>query len=194
MVKIHENPDKFKMITTNPWKELEPSAKLKVETDVKQLFEEFSKKVTSWQMTLSRINQNFTINQATLGEIIKTPFESVSLLKPDGHIILDNSTSQEPKNWIEAFKFIIFDESITNEQILYEKLLNFAIDTNNGHQRWLQDWKTQKPQLYGYIFKILPSLREALRIDYHNEELQRQKDEMTTLVEKIVKILEERIR
>jgi len=145
-------------------------------------------------MILSRVNQNFTINQSTLGEIIRTPFRLVSLVKPDGHIILDSHSSQEPKNWIEAFKFIIFDESITNEQILYEKLLNFAVDTNNGHQRWLQDWKTQKPQLYGYIFKILPSLRDALRIDFHNEELQRQKEDMITLVKKIINVLEERIR
>jgi len=38
MTAIYENPDKFKMVISNPWKELEPSIKLKVEDKIKQLF------------------------------------------------------------------------------------------------------------------------------------------------------------
>jgi len=193
MMTIHENPDKFKILTVNPWKDISPSFKLKIEDDIKQLFEEFTSKLSDWHTTLSRVNQNFTINKAKLGEIISPSFAQVSLTKPDGYIILDSHASQQPEAWIDAFKFIIFDEEIINEQILYEKLVKYARDTENGHLRWLQDWKTQKPTLFGHIFDTLPQLREVLRIDFFNEEMQKEKENISILVEKIIKTLEKRI-
>ncbi len=96
-------------------------------------------------------------------------------------------------NWIDAFKFIIFDKEIINEQILYEKLVKYARDTENGHLRWLQDWKRQKPTLYGHIFNTLPQLREVLRVDFFNEDMQKEKESISIIVEKIIKILEKRI-
>jgi hypothetical protein len=193
MMKIYENSDAFKILTVNPWKDISPSSKLKIEEDIKQLFEEFTSKLSDWHTTLSRVNQNFTINKAKLGEIITSAFARVSLTKPDEMIILDSHSSQYPKDWIDAFKFIIFDEEIINEQILYEKLVKFARDTENGHLRWLQDWKTQKPTLFGHIFDTLPQLREVLRVDFINEDMQKEKESISILVEKIIKILENRI-
>lgn len=193
MISIHENPDKFKIHVINPWKDISPSVKLKIEDDIKQLFEEFTSKLSEWYTTLSRVNQNFTINKAKLGEIISPSFARVSLTKPDGHIILDSHSSQDPKDWIDAFKFMIFDEEIINEQILYEKLVKYALDTENGHLRWIQDWKTQKPTLFGHIFDTLPQLREVLRIDFFNEDMQKEKENISILEEKIIKILEKRI-
>ncbi len=194
MMKIHEDPDKFKTITSNPWKDLEPSSKLKVEDDIKQLFEEFTTKLSDWQITISRLQQNYIINQVLLGDIIKKAFEKGSLIKPDGHILLDERTSQEPRYWIEAFKFIIFDDTITNETILYTKLLDFATQTNNGHQRWLQDWHEKIPILYSYIFESLLELRSLVKFEVHNEQVQKQKEQMTSIVQNIVTILETKLR
>ncbi len=194
MMVIHENPDKFKAILINPWKNISPSVKLKIEDDIKQLFEEFTAKLSDWNTTFSRVDQNFTINKAKLGEIISPAFARVNLIKPDGHIILDSRTSQQPDAWIDAFKFIIFDEMIVNDQILCEKLVKYARDTENGHLRWLQDWKTQKPTLFGHIFDMLPQLRKVLRIESYNEEMQKEKEDISNLLEQIIKILEKRIR
>ncbi|GEM_PF-3847109 len=193
MMKIHENPDKFKTITTNPWKELPPSQKLKVEDDLKELFEQFTKELGNWQIALSRAQQSITINQTKLGEIIRQAFELVSLTDAYGNIILDSRSSMSTKNWIDTFKFIIFDESIPDENILYEKLLTFAGKSNNGHQGWLQDWKRSKPELYVYLHAKLANLRNAIKIESLSEDLQKEKKNMDIIVEKIIKILQERI-
>jgi len=193
MMTIHENPDRFKAILVNPWKDISPSVKLKIEDDIKQLFEKFTAKLSDWNTTFSRVDHNFTINKAKLGEIISPAFAQVNLIKPDGYIMLDSRSSQQPDAWIDAFKFILFDETIVNDQILYEKLVKYAQDTENGHLRWLQDWKTQKPTLFGHIFDTLPQLRKVLRIEFYNEEMQKEKENINILLEKIIKILEKRI-
>jgi len=135
MMKIHTNPDKFRSVPSNPWQELEPVARLKCESDVKDFFEEYTKDLEKWNLLLIDLQQGFTTNQHRLGEIIKTAFEKVSLTRADGYILLDQGSSQEPRHWIDAFKFIIFDNSITNDEVLYEKLLDFAIKTNNGKHK-----------------------------------------------------------
>lgn len=193
MVTIYENPDKFKTVPSNPWKELPPSSKLKVEEDLKNLFEQYTKELENWHIALSRANQSILINQVRLGDTIRHAFEYVSLINSNGDIILDRNSTMTPKNWIETFKFIIFDQSISNENNLYDKLLEFAGKTNNGHQRWLQDWKRERPELYTHLFVKLPELRNVVQIEVLNEELQKEQQSMNNLVEQIVKLLQDRI-
>lgn len=194
MIKIYENPDKFKSITSNPWKELEPSTKLKIEDDVKELLQKYSEELNNWKVTISNLNTNYITNQQQLGNIVKTAFDLVSLTKSDGYIQLDERSSQEPRHWLEAFKFIIFDDTITSPEILYDKLLNYAKLTENGHQQWLQKWKIERPILFTNIFNILPLLRVELRIDHTNKELTQQEQNLRELGERIVRLLEDKIR
>lgn len=193
MMKIKNNPDKFTFIPPNPFEELEAFIKLKVEEDVKNLFSDYSKELSSWKELVTNTQHGYMINLNRLGDIIKKAFDLVSLTKPDGHIILDERTSQESRHWIDAFKFIIFDDSITNEEILYQKLLDYSIKSNNGHQRWLQNWKTQKPEIFYNLFVILPQLRSELRLNKLNREIVEKKNRLEGIVDNIVLMLEEKL-
>lgn len=194
IVKLHNNPDKFSYIQSDPWKELEPSAKLRLENDVKDILQQYSDALDNWKIMISNLTSIYVINQHHLGNIIKPAFDKVSLTMSNGYIILDERSSQEPRQWLDAFKFIMFDDTITSPEILYEKLLNYAKLTGNGHQPWLLRWKSEKPDLYTYIFQTLPQLRTELRIDHTNNELSQQKKIVQELGDKVVRLLEDKIK
>ena len=193
MVSIQQNPDKFSTIIKNPWKELSPSYKLKIEKDVKKMFEHFTIQLDHWNELLSTVNHSITLNQIALGEIIREPFAKVSLIKSDGHIILDERSSQEPKHWIDYFKFIIFDESISSGTILYEKMLNYAKEKGSTEPNWLIRWHTEKPQLFDEIYRVLPDLRKQLRVDFTDDRFGNEKQVISTIIEQITGLLEKRI-
>ncbi|TAK15976.1 MAG: toll/interleukin-1 receptor domain-containing protein [Nitrosarchaeum sp.] len=194
MMAIHTNPDKFNIIISNPWKELPPSYRLNVEDDVKNIFKHFSIQLEHWNEVLSSVNHSITLNQSALGEIIREPFAKVSLVKPDGHIILDERSSQEPRYWIEYFKFIIFDESIISGTSLYEKMLNYAKEKGSTEPSWLIRWNAERPQLFDEIYKILPDLRKQLRVNFTDDIFGNEKQAIGTLIEQITKLLEEKLK
>lgn len=193
MMKIKNNPDKFTTIPPNPFDELQPFTKLKVEEDVRELFSIYSKELSGWKELVTNTQHGYTLNLHRLGEIVKTAFDLMSLTKADGHIQLDERSSQEPRHWIDAFKFIIFDDSISNDEVLYQKLLDYSIKSNNGHQRWLQNWKATKPDLFHHIFSVLPQLRSELRLDKINKEISEQKTHLEVIADNIVTMLEEKL-
>jgi len=191
--KIHTDPDQFKAIPPNPWAELEPFAQIKVESDVRKLFEEYSMDLEKWKDMFLDLQGGFISNQHKLGEIVRTAFHREDLINNQKQIILDDRTTQEPRHWLDAFKFIIFDNSITSDEILYQKLLKFSKETNNGHKRWLERWKSRNPLLYRRIFQLLPELRAETRVDLENEEISKQSQILKNIVDKLVTVLENKL-
>ncbi|MDE1818286.1 MAG: hypothetical protein KGI19_06760 [Thaumarchaeota archaeon] len=193
LVKTYNDPNTFSTIPNDPWKDLQPIAKLRMEDEIKNILQKYSVALSDWRSTISNLNSTYILNQNQLGDIVKTAFDQVSLTLSNGYIQLSESSSQEPRHWLDAFKFIIFDDSITTPEILYEKLLEHTKLTANGHQQYIQKWKMEKPLLFTYIFNILPQLRTKLRVDSTNKEMVKQKTILKELEEQIINLLAEKI-
>ena len=194
MIKNLKDIDQFNKVTENPWENLEPYVQLKIEDDVKQLIEEYVEDLREYERLILETESSFNANQASLGIIIKSAFDRVGLIEQYEHIRLDTRTTIEPRNWIMAFKFIIFDKEITNERILYDKLLEYSIKTKNGHSQWLEKWNTQKPELFYNIFIVIPNLKNATQITITTEKLNVQKTILSITAEQLSIKLEEKLK
>ena len=194
MIKNLKDIDQFNKVTENPWENLEPYVQLKIEGDVKQLIQDYVEELRKYENMILESEAGFIENQVRLGEIIKPAFDQAGLIEKYGHIRLDDRTTQEPKAWINAFKFIIFDREITNEQILYDKLLDYSIKTKNGYSRWLEKWKQRNPGLFFNILKVIPDLRNAVQITITTDELNKQKTLLSVTAEQLSIKLEEKLK
>ena len=194
MIKNLKDIDQFNKVTENPWENLEPYVQLKIEDDVKQLIEEYVEDLREYERLILETESSFNANQASLGIIIKSAFDRVGLIEQYEHIRLDTRTTIEPRNWIMAFKFIIFDKEITNERILYDKLLEYSIKTKNGHSQWLEKWNTQKPELFYNIFIVIPDLKNATQITITTEKLNAQKTILSITAEQLSIKLEAKLK
>jgi len=194
MIKNLKDIDQFNKVTENPWENLEPYVQLKIEDDVEQLIEKYVVELREYERLILETESSFNANLLSLGIIIKSAFERVGLIEQYEHIRLDTRTTIEPRNWINAFKFIIFDNEITNEQILYNKLLDYSIKTKNGHSQWLEKWKTQNPELFYNIFIVIPDLKNATQITITTEKLNTQKILLSVTAKQLSIKLEEKLK
>ena len=190
MVALLNQQDKFQRIIENPWNELPPSSKIQVGENIKNLFERFSDELSKWNNTLSRLDSKYVTNQKHLGNLIGNAFSNESLLRKDGNIGLDNTTSVAPKDWLDTFRFILFDYTITDDSILYQKLIAHSISTQNGHQKWLENWKQNQPAIFKQIFDIISELRHQLVLDVSLESLDNEKNMLENTIKKIISKLE----
>jgi len=87
-----------------------------------------------------------------------------------------------------------FDRTISDEQILYDKLLEHSIKTKNGHSGWLEKWKQRNPDLFFNIFKVIPNLRNALQITATPDDLHGQKTLLSISAEQLTIKLEEKLK
>ena len=193
MIKNLKDIDQFNKVTENPWENLEPYVQLKIEDDVKQLIEDYVEELRKYENMILDSEAGFIENQVRLGEIITPAFVQAGLIDKFNQIKLDDRTTQEPKAWINAFKFIIFDRETTNEQIFYDKLLDYSIKTKNGHSRWLEKWKQRNPSLFFNILKVIPDLRNAVQITATTEKLNNQKTHLSATAEQLTIKLKEKL-
>lgn len=193
IMKIKENPDRFTKLPPDLYGDLTPIAKLRIESDVKELLLEFSNEIERWKQIALATQNGFSINLDRLGSIVHTAFEKAGFMERTGMIKLDDYTSQEPRHWLDSVKFIIFDNSITDEHQLYEKILNYVIIHNNSHQRFYQNWKSQKPIVYSHILNVIPQLRSEFKIVQIFDEIAKQNKLLDSILNKIVSKLEEKL-
>jgi len=160
-----------------PLNKIDNYSKLKVEPRILNLCEKYTEEVNKWSRLYKDSETDFSHKEVALGEIFKDCFAKVSLLNAQGYIIMDERSSQEPRHWVSAFRFVLFNETaIRNSQTLYEMLIAYASATNRGHLRWLQKFKTKTPHLFDCIFDKLPEARKLLNSDITEENLAKKRE------------------
>lgn len=189
-----ENKSNLELIPPNPWKELSPRAKLKSEPEVAQLLQNYEKELEKWKLMFFEIKEDFTINQRQLGEIIKPVFEKAGMIHQDGQVILSESARQEPRHWIDVFKFILFDDTVERGDILYQKLMKYSRDSNNGMLQYLEYWNQHFPNIFEELVEIIPSLQKNLKINVVHSDLMKQREYLLGIIQKIIPVLEEKLK
>lgn len=195
MKKFDADPSNLLEIPPNPWLDLEPYQILKVEKDIKDLFAEYKVELEKWKKMFIEIDGGFETNKRVLGNLIAPAFMKAGLLNERGMIILDESSSQEPQHWIDAFKVIIFDNTITDGKTLLKKLDEHCARTNSGMKRYLLYWEQHYPQIFDLIAESLPELWKKLRIEkVTHSELAQQRELLSKKISDIVSALEEKVK
>ena len=192
LMRFNEKSSNLEEIPPNVWKELEPIAKLKTEPEIADMLKEYDLELEKLKVMFSTITDGFTINTRRLGEILFPAFEKTGMIKDDKMIILNETTSQESRHWIEAFKIILFDDSIDNSKELYNKLVKFSRDSNNGMVQHLEYWMQHFPEIFERIHELLPKLCENLQIQVTHKDLINQREYLQGIIRKIVDKLENR--
>ncbi len=195
LMPITENPTNLEKIPPNPWETLEPSVKLQLDDDLANLLKEYDGEIRKWKNMLSELEHGFTINSENLSEILKPAFQKANMIsQSDGMIVLTENSRQEVKDWINAFKMILFDDTINSGSSLFHALEKYSDQTKNGMKPALNYWKKHYQNIFEYIIDILPALRQSVKITVSNDQLSSQKECQLSLIKKITNLLEKRLK
>lgn len=179
-------------IPSNKWKDLEPFWQLKTEQEIKNLFEEYSIELEKWHKTWIGFSNNFQNKRHELSQIIRQAFDKSRLL--EGEMISLSDSKIAPQDWLDAFKFVLFDDKIEWDDQLYKILLDFSIKTKNGHQKWLEKWYEHKPDIFSSILELIPLLTKKLESPILLEQINNQRETLKMLIEKLTLQLEEKLK
>jgi len=197
MKKFDSKPVDLTVLPPNALESLEPHQILTIEDDIKKLLEEYDSELEIWKKMFIEINDGYETNKRILGQILAPAFSQEGLLKDDGMIILDKSTSQEPQHWIEANKIIIFDNTIpmNDGPALLSKLKEHTRRTNPEGIKHLKFWEETAPSIFHVLTTYLPELWRALRIEeITHSNLIKQRDNLSSKISNLVSVLEEKIK
>jgi len=150
--------------------------KLKLELDVKKILEEYTKARNEWARLFHTLNFDYENQKSQLIPIITKVFAKENMLDETGSIILTSDQTMAPKDWIQAFSWVIVETRIKNGEELYDRLVDYSIETGIGHEKWLKKFNNGHPNLFQNIFDALPELRKNFTTEFLNEDWEKIKE------------------
>ena len=194
MINIYNSRKFIHRIPENKWIELEPFWRLKTEPEMKEIFEKYTEEREKWSKLWIEFANAFQNQQHALGTIVAKAFDKAGLIKDkNSHIFLDDRSSMESRNWIQAFDQVIFDTSTNDPEALYQNLLNYSIQTKNGHQRWLEKWWNENNGLFSNLLEIIPELKRNFSCSVTKQQLDEQREILKESIEKLTLALEQKL-
>jgi len=179
----------------DPSNAIDYSEKLKVDYKIRELFEKLSDEIKQWNNMSREREREFQYKQNKVGDVFKECFDKVELLKKDGHIILTDTTSQEPSKWVQAFKEVLLDDpDIKDSENLYKKLYAHAILRDDEHSIWLKRFKQRTPKLFDYIYEQIPHARQVMESEIQEKTISFQKKKIKYSVQLLKSELEEKLK
>ena len=189
MIKVYDNRKFITSTPDNKWAEIEPFWKLKVEPEMKDLFEKYSQARQNFSNTWVQFANNVQSQQITMGNILARAFSHADLIKEGNSIILDERHTIHSNEWFEAFGFVILDSEISNPENLYQNLLNYANITNNGHAQWLEKWWEDNNGIYSNILDLIPELIRNFECPITKMQLDEQRNNLKKRIEELTEAL-----
>jgi len=194
MMNVYNTREFISEIPPNPWKDkISHTWKLKTEVEIKDIFEEYSKELDIWHKMFVEWENTFSRQEKKIADSVSVAFVKVNLLDQYKYIILDDTHTISPKDWVHKFRFVLFDPDITNATKLHQRLVEFAKQTDDYHVRWL-DRFSARTDLFRIIMFILPTIRAELNPTISNEEIKLQREKLKIIIEKLIPALEERLK
>ena len=115
------------------------------------------------------------------------------MINQNNSIVLDERHTMEPKDWVHKFRFVLLDSENTNATNLHQKLVEFAKLTDDAHVMWLDSFSA-KTDLFRYLVKILPSIREEFNTKILDKDLKLLREKLKNIIEKLTLELEVRLK
>jgi len=177
----------------DPWNTIDNYSKLKTDSEIRKGFEILSAEILQWNSMSREKEREFQLKQAKIGEVFKPCFEKAGLLKNDGYVILSETSSQEPRAWVSAFKdILLYAPNIRDSEDLYQKLFAHAMLRDYEHSLFLKGFRRKTPKLFEYLYDKIPEARKVLESEIENGELYTQKITITSLADGLSEELEEK--
>jgi len=194
MKNIYDRRNFITEVPDNKWRDLEHYWKLNTESDMKNLFEEYSKQLTIWHNIWVDFGNKYQRKQKEFHKFVEPIFAKFNLLDDNQNLLLrDGDRSIE--NWFNECHDIIFDDTVQDRNTLYENLKNYTVQKwGERHSRIYDVWFKEIPAIYDELLKIVPTLVKELDADYTYEELNKQRNILKNCIEKLTIALEEKIR
>lgn len=182
-------------IPDNAWNKLEPFWQLKCEPEISKLFQEYEKERTKWHTMWIDFGNKLMSTRKDIGELLTPVFAKNGLLDVNGSIIIDENESITPQNWVQNCQEIIFNDTITNPEELYIKLLNFS--NNKWGSRYSMHytrWNEKSPKIFQDLLEIIPALVRRLNVKYSYTEIDKQRNILKEKIEILIRSLKEKLR
>lgn len=187
---IFTNPDNRRKPPEDFLKNLVAFDKLKLESDVEEILQNYTKARNKWAELDHTLNSDYADQQEKLVSIISQVFASEGLLDDYGSIIFTSNSGMAIKDWLGAFSSVVVDTRIKNAEEFYEKLMIYSKEIGIGHERWLKQFRDEHPNLFQNIFNVLPELRKNFNTKFSNEDWEKVKENTFNLL----KELEEKLK
>lgn len=192
MMNVYERGEFIMVKPENPWETVSKALRLKTESDVKELFEEYTKELRIWNILFTERESEFTQNLHNILESVSYAFKHEKL-SVNGSVQLDGSNTMAVYDWIREYRYVLFDSRIKNANQLHDRLLEFAQTTQNNHERWLNRF-SEKTDLYRTLMKILPDIIKDNDIRICDGPMTLETQKIQEIVEKLIKLLEEKLK
>ena len=165
LMNVFEKRNFLAEVPPNAWKKVSHRWKLKTELEMKELFEEYTKELEIWHKLFVERENDFFHQNKKIADHVTVAFQRANLIDQNNSIVLDERSTMQPKDWVHAFRNVLFDPANTNASELHRRLVEFSIQTSNGHERWLNRFN-DRTDLFRYLATILPTIREDLIQEY----------------------------
>jgi len=193
MINVYNSREFIHTIPENKWLELEPFWRLKTEPEMKEHFEKYTNEREKWSKLWVEFANAIQNQNHNLGDTVVKAFDKAGLMRGEkSYIYLDDRSSMETRNWIQAFDQVIFDTSTNDPEALYQNLLNYAIQTKNGHQRWLEKWWNENNGLFSNLLEVIPELKRNFTCSVTKQQLDEQREMLKDSTEKLTLALEQK--
>jgi len=194
MKSIFERREFIIEIPDNPWNDIESYWKLKIESEMRELFETYEKERNIWHKMWIRFENQFQQNQKDIAQFLNPIFEKFNLIEKNGRFLFGES-HRDSESWLYNCHYEIFNENISTGEELYQILKTNAIS------RWGKDyaisydiWKKEVPEIYDEILHVIPKLIENLGAKYSYKQIDGQRQKLKKSIEKLTLSLEEKLK
>ena len=195
MMNVYGRREFLTYITENPWEKITPSWRLKTEPEIKQLFDLYTQECKKWSdMWIIDFGNKFQSKEKMLSEILKSTFEKFHLLDQEGRLNFGGTTSS-PQNWLHNFREVIFNDKLVNGNELYKFLKWYGIRRwGEEYAKTLDEWIEKNPEIYDELLKQIPELVKELGAKFSYTEIDKQRNVLKELIEKLTLTLEEKLK
>jgi len=176
----------------NPWKNISHSWKLRTEPEMKNLFEEYTENSDTWNKIFETLDKNSIHLDKTITDILKPVFRDSGLLNERDEIILDQNHNMQVIDWWRKFRFVLFDEDLSDYHHLYDRLAEFAKLTPDEHVVWLEDFY-RETNLLRELFWEIPKIKRAFDSKISFSDLKVQHKILKESIEKLKLALVEKL-
>ncbi len=194
MIDAYKSREFITYIHNNPWEKISPARRLRTDEKIKELFENYSVELQKWNKMYVDFGNQFQSKQDKLGDILKPIFQNLNFLDESGQF---NFTDRKltPGTWLHYCSDVIFDETLSNEDELYQILKNhFGRIWGEDYSQTLDKWKRESPHIYKEIIKIIPELIKILDTKHTHQQLTEQRNILKDQIERLKNTLEEMIK
>jgi len=194
MHQIMKDSEFIDTVPDNPWIHLEPYHRIKTESDIRELFEDYEKERNIWHTMWIDTGNKTSDKQKEFDEILRPIFSTY--LKVDQNGAMDFcGRLMVPVDWFREYKDVILNTEIKTIEELQKILKDYALKKwGKQHSQCYDKWEKEYPSLYSDLLRIIPKLVETVNADYTYQEIDAQRWILKKRIEVLTDALEEKLR